>query len=73
MILFTGELFDMFMSEDLKNCCRHIDTCKIKGTLFPERLYTVDLNIKNLKPERIIEENESLSIQKIKVNIRETL
>jgi class 3 adenylate cyclase len=73
MILFTGQLYDMFLSPELKKCCRHLDTVKFKGSLFPYRLYTVDLFIHNLRPEKNFPRNDSLNIQSIQVNIRETL
>ena len=60
MILLTGEVYDMFMDQSLKNCCRHLDTCKFKGSLFPNRLYTIDLFIENLIPEKIFPRNDSL-------------
>ena len=47
-ILFSGQLFDMFMNKDLISACRHIDTVTVKGSLQPLRLYTVDLNIEGL-------------------------
>ncbi len=46
---------------------------KFKGALFPNRLYTVDLFIENLIPQKQIPVNDSLQIQNIQVNIRETL
>lgn len=62
MILFTGEIYDMFKNKELKKCCRHIDTVIFKNALYPNRLYTIDLNIDNLLPESKIPVNESTQI-----------
>lgn len=53
LILFTGDLYDMFITPNIINASRHIDTIKVQGSHFPVKLYTVDLNIKNLIPQKI--------------------
>ena len=51
LILFTGDLFDMFQTPNLIKRTRHIDTITVKGSSVPVKLYTVDLNEKKLKIE----------------------
>jgi class 3 adenylate cyclase len=58
MILFTGDLYDMFITDRLKLCSRHIDTVMVKGSHHPMRLYTVDLNTDKL----IIKNKKRLSV-----------
>ena len=44
MILFTGDLYDMFITQEVLEKCRHVDTVRIKGSDEDVRLFTVDLN-----------------------------
>lgn len=47
-ILFSGAIYSLFTTQRLKNLCRHIDTVKVKGSILPLKLYTIDLNVPNL-------------------------
>ena len=58
LILFTGDLYDMFITHNVINASRHIDTVKVKGSNFPLKLYTVDLNIKDLIPQKVESEKK---------------
>lgn len=74
MILFTGELYDMFDSAGIKSKCRHIDTVFVKGSELPLRLYTIDLNIKNLFKQKKPKKSKKMSrIDSLKIEVRETL
>jgi class 3 adenylate cyclase len=47
-ILFSGPLYDLFTNRRIIELCRHLDTVMVKGSKQPMRLYTIDLNVKNL-------------------------
>ena len=47
-ILFSGSLYDLFTTKRITDLCRHLDTVMVKGSKQPMRLYTIDLNVKNL-------------------------
>jgi class 3 adenylate cyclase len=47
-ILLSGDVYDN-LSECLKNICRKIDIVKVKGSDKPLHIYTVDVNLENLK------------------------
>lgn len=47
-ILFSGSLYDLFTTKRITELCRHLDTVMVKGSKQPMRLYTIDLNVKNL-------------------------
>lgn len=71
-ILFSGQLFDMFTNLKLIDCCRHIDTVKVKGSLQPMRLYTIDLFLFNLGLKNPVSHHHK-KLSSIKINILETL
>ena len=48
-ILFSGHIYNMFTTPRLKDYCRHIDTVRVKGSIQPMKLYTIDLNIEALE------------------------
>ena len=74
MILFTGELYDMFDTVSIKSKCRHIDTVFVKGSQLPLKLYTIDLNIKNLFKQNPPKNSKKISrIDSLKIEVRETL
>ena len=50
-ILISGELYEAFSSK-VKDLCRLIDVVKVKGSIFPVKLYTVDTNL-DLQPKKI--------------------
>lgn len=52
LILFTGDLFEMFVTPNLIKSTRHIDTITVKGSVKPVKLFTVDLNVNKLKVQR---------------------
>ena len=49
-LLISGQVYD-YLSDEIKNICRHIDTVEVKGSKVPIRLFTIDVNL-NLKPSR---------------------
>jgi hypothetical protein len=49
-ILISGQVYDL-LSPFVKKYCREIDRVTVKGSMFPIRLYTVDLDIQALKPK----------------------
>lgn len=55
-ILISGQIFDL-LSIDLKSICRLIDLVTVKGSVEPIRLYTIDLNLKTLKPSKKIKKD----------------
>lgn len=71
-VLFSGQLFDMFNNQRLIQCCRHIDTVTVKGSLQPLRLYTIDLYPENLLA-RPHNSRHDKKLSSLKLNIMETL
>lgn len=71
-ILFSGQLFDMFNNQRLIQCCRHIDTVTVKGSLQPMRFYTIDLFPYNLTAKSMANRHDK-KLSSIKLNILETL
>jgi hypothetical protein len=54
-ILISGSLHEI-LSEEIKYVCREIDTVTVKGSIQPVRLFTVDLDVENMKakPDRFL-------------------
>ena len=50
-LLLSGSLHDVF-SEDIKKLCREVDTVTVKGSKQPMRLFTVDIDVSNLKEKQ---------------------
>lgn len=51
-ILMTNKLVENF-SKKVQKICREIDRVTVKGSVEPVGLFTVDMNMKNIKPQRI--------------------
>lgn len=47
LLLISGSLHDI-MSNEMQGCCREIDTVTVKGSIKPMRLFTIDIQIKDL-------------------------
>lgn len=67
-ILFSGQIYNMFTTHKLRNFCRHIDTVRVKGSIQPMRLYTIDLNIAGLErwvqPSSVHKKLQSIKMDK---------
>uniref|UniRef100_A0A7S3CQ90 Guanylate cyclase domain-containing protein n=1 Tax=Strombidium rassoulzadegani TaxID=1082188 RepID=A0A7S3CQ90_9SPIT len=50
-VLLSGDMHDI-LSDELKQVCREIDTVTVKGSIRPVRLFTVDINIRELVPSQ---------------------
>lgn len=50
-LLISGALHDIF-SEPIKKLCREVDTVTVKGSIFPIRLFTVDINFESLEEKK---------------------
>ena len=72
-ILFSGSLFDTFITNKLIDMCRHIDTVKVKGSDFPLRLFTIDLNILNVNRTRTQNKNFIYRLNSFKSSLVNTL
>lgn len=73
MILFTGEVYDMFITKNILQKCRHLDSVLMKGCFKPVRLYTVDININNLVPKEEVVRPSQTQLDSIKQDIRDNL
>lgn len=64
-ILFSGHIYNMFNTPKLKSHCRHIDTVRVKGSIQPMKLYTIDINIEHFEttPQAMPAENKLRSIK----------
>jgi len=49
LLLISGPLHDI-MSNEMQACCREIDKVTVKGSIKPMRLFTIDIQIKDLIP-----------------------
>lgn len=47
LLLISGSLHDI-MSDEMQGCCREIDKVTVKGSIKPMRLFTIDIQIKDL-------------------------
>ncbi len=50
-LLMTNKLVENF-SKKAQKICREIDRVTVKGSVEPVGLFTVDMNMKNIKPQR---------------------
>jgi class 3 adenylate cyclase len=72
-ILFSGALFELFNTRKIIDLCRHIDTVMVKGSRQPVKLYTIDLNIKNLIENRLKPGIKDKKLRAIKIDHKDNL
>jgi class 3 adenylate cyclase len=72
-ILFSGSLYNLFTTRKIIDVCRHIDTVMVKGSRQPVKLYTIDLNIKNLVENRMAKNLKDKKLRAIKIDHKDNL